>query len=114
MLKEIQIQKQYFDWVKIMRNKDWRYRLIYPIPNFGKRNPKNAAAEGITAGLWDVSIDIANLGYNGMKLEFKSEKGKLTKEQKSMKDLYLKAGILCFVCKSFEYAQNLTTKYLGK
>ncbi len=116
-LTEHQIQSQYFDWVEIMRQQDWRYELIYAIPNGGKRHisvAKKLKKEGVRAGIWDTSIDFPAHGFHGLKIEFKDAKGKLSKEQKEMGMRYRKAGYLTFLCRSFEFAKEITLKYLDE
>lgn len=74
-LSEHQIQSDYFIWVRIMRNADWRYNLVFAIPNGaalpttiktdkrGKTYKDSAARrklteEGMTPGVHDVFVSI--------------------------------------------------------
>lgn len=107
-------QVAFFDWVRLMREKDWRFHLITATPNAGQRSigaARYMKAEGLTAGWPDISIMIPTKDYAGAFIEMKSKKGKLTEEQ--MKTLlYLeKAGYLTEVCRSAEEAIGVVTRY---
>ena len=98
-------QKAYFDWVRIMRNRDKRFCMIYHIPNgsrtkreyyttqSGERksySPEGVRLElmGVLEGVLDIAIDVPCRGYHGMKLEMKKQNysynSDVSKAQKEM------------------------------
>lgn len=114
---EHEIQASYFDWVRMMRLKDWRYELIYAVPNAGKRNAtigNRMVAEGLSKGVLDVNIDMPAGGFNGARIEFKSAKGALTKAQEEYFELYRAAGYYPILCRTFNKAQFFTEHYLSR
>lgn len=97
-----------------MANSDPRYKMIYAVPNGGIRNKGEAIKlkkEGVKAGVWDVSVDVPCKGKHGMRLEFKSEKGKLSPEQKSMGELYERFGYATSIIQSFEQFRSVIQAY---
>lgn len=130
-ITEHQIQASYFDWVRLMRNCDWRYNLVYAVPNGaklpslkgvkGKRwSPvaRTLIAEGLTSGVWDVSVDVPVVDWMtgvvrpGMKLEFKSRTGKLTEQQKEWGEHANKCGWMLAEVRTFEEAKLLTETWM--
>lgn len=128
---EHQIQASYFDWVRLMRNSDWRYNLIYAVPNGaklpslknksgGRWSPvaKKLIAEGLTSGVWDVSCDVPIVDWvtgvvrPGFKMEFKSAKGKLTDNQKEWGEWANICGWMLAVIRSFEEAKLITEGWM--
>lgn len=77
-------------------------------------------AEGLTAGVWDVAVDIPVGRYHGLKIEFKkpdlkSDKNKLaglSKEQIKYGKLYTKMGYAVGVAYSWREGVNLQLQYL--
>lgn len=100
---EHHIQAAAFDLIRMRAISDWRYQLVYAIPNGGKRHigvAKKMKSEGQTSGVWDISIDVPVAEYPGLKIEVKKPGGKLTPDQLRFLRLYQKAGFLCCVCTS--------------
>jgi hypothetical protein len=107
------IQAAYFQWVRL------RYpdlKLIYATPNAAKRSPQLARymlAEGLTAGIPDVNIDIPRGDYAGARIEFKKRDGRVTPEQKEAQRQLAGAGYWVIECRSTEAAIDATKSYLG-
>lgn len=108
---EHKIQCSCFQWVRLqqkLRKKDFRFKAIYAVPNGGHRLPKVAAklkAEGVQAGVWDVSIDVAHHSLpqiHGLRIEIKSPRGKLSSEQVRMQEVYRRNGFATVVCRSLD------------
>lgn len=73
-------QAAFFMWVKFK----YPDLVVYAIPNDAKRSVYVAAlkrAEGLTAGVPDVTLDEARGGYFGLKLEFKKTSLKLKRDR---------------------------------
>jgi hypothetical protein len=114
MITEHQIQAAFFQWVRLKEKSDWRFELIYSVPNFGLRSfqlQKKLKAEGMKAGVWDILIDYPAKGFNFARIETKSIKGKLTASQIKMGELYRKAGGLLYVGKSTDSLINFVENY---
>lgn len=106
------IQSAYFEWVRLVYP---GCKLIYAVPNAAKRGPALASwmkAEGLTAGMPDINIDIGRTGYHGMRIETKSFKGILTDEQKEAHEQLEKADYYVVVCRDTESMIEETKFYL--
>lgn len=115
-MNEHQIQKAAFQYIRLKQAQDWRWRLVYAIPNGGHRNKVSAAkmkAEGATSGVWDISVDYPVAPYSGLKIEVKTERGALTTSQKEMQSLYQQAGYLCKVCRTPEEIWSTIKRYFS-
>jgi len=89
--------------------------LIYAVPNGSWRNKITAARlkeEGVLAGVPDVFIPVARNGYNGLYIEFKAEKNRLTQSQMIIIDKLMQEGYVCAVCYSFETFKDVVNNYL--
>lgn len=73
----------------------------------------NLKRQGVTAGVPDVFLALPNGGYNGLFIEFKHGKNKLTEKQSDMCDRLLKNGYCVVVCYSFEDSKDVLMKYLN-
>lgn len=97
--------------------------VIFAIPNGGCRNIITARilkGEGVLAGVSDlfimnqgiiVAAEESNV-YAGMFIEMKSEKGKLSKSQKSFIKKAKEKGYYVAVCNTFESFQYEINEYL--
>jgi hypothetical protein len=88
--------------------------MIYAIPNGGHRFisvARKLKREGVKAGVWDVMVDVPARGFHGMRLEFKSEKGKLTSEQKYMGELYKRFGYVTSIIRNFNQFRSVVEAY---
>lgn len=113
---EHQEQSALFAWAKAM---EWRMpelKLLYAIPNGGKRSKATAAllkAEGVKPGVPDICLPVARSGWHGMYIELKRRKGgRLSEEQRMWMSALETAGYRCCVCNGWEKAQEIITRYL--
>lgn len=102
--------------VKWFRAQYGRYsRLLFAIPNGGKRRPVEAAimqAEGVTPGVSDLMLAMPCKEYHGLFIEMKYGSNKQTDEQKAF-ELAVKAqGYRYEICNSFEGFNELIDGYL--
>ena len=73
-----------FVWASQLFNQYPLLRLMYAIPNGGKRDKITAAnlkAEGVKAGMLDVCLPVPVGAYHGLYIELKVGKNKPTEEQ---------------------------------
>ena len=114
---ERNMQVAYFDWVKMMRNQDWRYRLIVANPNEGRKDAIRWAnirkQEGMCKGFPDVSIHIAARGFNAAHLELKIHPNKPSEEQIQVLEDLKKAGCFVRVVYELEHLIDLTKWYFN-
>ena len=93
-----------------------QYELLYAIPN-GTNKSLTARmkfqAEGLKAGIPDVSFDYPASGYHGLRIEFKRrKKSKTSDEQKRKIELLNKHGYKAVVCYGCDEAIEVLTEYL--
>lgn len=107
-------QKAFFQWAAHQRFHG--IELLHAIPNGGARHPAVAAklkAEGVRAGVLDVSWPVARGGYIGLAIEFKHGDGNPSKEQRQRIDAMQKEGWCVAICWSWEAAARLLSGYAG-
>lgn len=73
---------------------------LIAIPNGGLRTPRTAGrlkAEGVKAGVWDLLLPIARLGFLGLWIETKSDVGDVSPEQRKFRTRVERAGYATLV-----------------
>lgn len=92
--------------------------FLYAVPNGGKRNIKTAAdlkAEGVKAGVPDISLPYPTSRHHGLYIEMKREKGgRVSDKQKEWLEYLNSVGYLAVVCKGFEEAKDCILQYLAE
>ena len=113
--KEENEQVTLFRWASYAQMQNEELKLMYHIPNEGKRSVAMGArlkAEGLKAGVPDVCLPTAHGGYIGLYIEMKVKPNKPTELQKQwLRDLR-KAGHMTAVCYTWEEAKNLIEEYI--
>ena len=98
------------------------FRLQYPnaiiaaIPNGGKRSAITASIlknEGVLAGMPDLIIPCARKGYNGLFIEMKYGKNRLSPSQIQIMIKLRQEGYRSEVCYTFDEFVELCNEYLG-
>lgn len=115
-LSEHRIQSAFFQWVRVAEKIHPSLKLMFAVPNAGKRGYKTAAmliAEGLRKGVLDVLFPVARCGFNGLAIEFKKPGGTLTPEQEEFAGLLSGEGWLVVVMTDAQGAVNLVKNYLG-
>lgn len=90
------------------------YRAMKAVPNGGLRSKTTAGkmkAEGQKAGSPDIDIDYPRGAYHGMKLEVKTEKGKLQLNQADAIDYFNKLGYFTVCGKGFDECYQMIKEY---
>ena len=97
-------------------------RLAYPntlftatmggvkLNSWSQRNALKAT--GYLKGVADLLIFESKASYKGLFLEVKTDKGKMTKEQKEFQTNAIARGYLCICCKGFDETKNIIDDYL--
>lgn len=106
-----------FTWAK--RNEEFipELRLMYHVPNEGKRNEttgKILKAAGLKAGVPDICLPVARNGFNGLYIEMKYGKNRPTKEQYEFMELLQRERHKTAVAYSFEEAREIIREYLQR
>lgn len=106
------------DFVKAFRYLYPEFKnILFAIPNGGQRNVIVAAKlkqEGVLSGVPDVFFAKSNGIKNGLFIEFKAGKNKLTENQETIiKDLR-KFGFKVIICYSCNEALNEVENYLNE
>lgn len=79
-MTEYQHQKAVFDWAKQpeVRQKYPELKLLFHIPNGGRRDPveaKHLREQGVKKGVPDLFLPVARNGFHGLFIEMKTERG---------------------------------------
>jgi hypothetical protein len=84
-MNESQHQSTLFKWTKQpeVRADFPELRLLFHIPNGGRRDPVEARhlkEQGVKKGVPDLCLPVARGGFNALYIELKTEKGRTTDE----------------------------------
>lgn len=88
---------------------------VFSIPNGADVSAVNRTrlkGEGLLPGVPDLFFPIANKGFHGLFMEVKSNKGKLSKEQKTVMKKLTENGYKCVVVFSLDNAIKEIESYL--
>lgn len=110
-------QQFLFRWCAFSEGKYPELKLLYHIPNEGKRSKSTGGrmkAEGLRAGVPDLCLPVARGKYHGLYIEMKREKGsKHTDIQKQWQADLCEQGYCAVVCYGWEDAKNMIEEYLN-
>lgn len=108
-------QQSLFRWAAYAAGKHPELRLLYHIPNEGKRSAIQGArmrAEGLRAGVPDICLPVPRSGHNALYIEMKAGRGKPTPDQLAWLEALDKAGCKTAVCWGWEAARKAVVAYL--
>ena len=109
-------QAALFEWAAWNQSKDAALNMLYAVPNGGKRDKVTAARmkrEGLKAGVPDVVLPVARMGYHGFYLELKVGKNKTSAEQAAWLAALAAEGYLVDVSYGWQEAAHKIARYLG-
>ena len=112
--EEARIQSEFFRLVPLFFPK-LPDRLLFAVPNGGSRHKIEAAnmkKQGVKRGVADVILQIPKKGFASLCLEFKTSKGRQSKEQEEYQRQVEMAGSKYVVVRSVEQGINELKKYL--
>lgn len=92
------------------------YRLLFAIPNGGKRDAftgKTLKDEGALAGVADLFFAVSNRETHGLFIEMKTPKGRQQDTQKEFEEAVKKQGYGYVVCRSVEEFKKTIIKHLS-
>lgn len=108
-------QTMLFNWAAWQSGKYPELKLMYSIPNAGKRSLGAAAymrAEGLKSGVPDVCLPVPRGGYGALYIEMKTIKGKVSPNQAAWVEDLKTAGNKVEVCRTYESAVEVLNSYL--
>jgi len=100
-IEEFRLQCQCVEWFRLQ----YPNEIIFAIPNGGARGlieAVNFKRMGVLAGIPDLFIARGNSTYNGMVIEMKASKGKLSISQEELQGALTLKGYAYAVCKDLE------------
>lgn len=109
------IQSQVFRWAELQSGVHPELRLLFAIPNSGKRSYALAAymrAEGLRAGFPDMGLPVARCGFSALYIEQKAKDGKVSDNQRAWHEKLRKENNLVEVCYGFEATIDILTRYV--
>ena len=132
---EHESQATVIEWCKLMERHHPALRMIFAIPNGGKRTLAQAAwlkKEGLRPGVPDLFVPWPKPGFmlvtdrisghteravnfgtiGGLFIEMKTSKNPVSPEQSQLMDMLRRAGYRCEVCRSADEAIRLISEYL--
>jgi VRR-NUC domain len=92
--------------------------LLYAVPNGARvswSQAKKLKAEGLKAGVPDLHLPVARMGYHGLWIEMKRIKGgRLSESQRWWRDALCREGHLVACCAGAEQAITKLATYLSR
>ena len=111
-------QQNLFRWAAVSAAARWpkEMRMLYHVPNEGKRSQANGArlkSEGLRAGVPDINLDVARGEYHGLRIEMKRRRGeRVSPEQAAWLEALREQGYAAIVARGWEEAADAIEKYL--
>ena len=115
MTSESQEQINLFTWANLQSCKIPELKLLFHIPNGGKRNivtARRLKAEGVKAGVPDLFLPVSRGGFHGLFIEMKAGKNKPTEKQDVWITDLRQQGYKVVVCYGCEEAIGEIKRYL--
>lgn len=110
-------QQTFFQWAAVAAGKHPELRLLYHVPNEGKRSARQGAkmrAEGLRAGVPDICLPVPRGGYSALYIELKAGRNKPTPDQLAWLEALDKAGNKTAVCWGWQAARKAVVEYLAQ
>jgi len=112
---EAEIQKNLFEWAYISAGKYPELKLMFHIPNGGRRDIVEAyhlKQQGTKSGVPDICLPVPRSGYHGLYIELKAESGKLRDIQKTWLNELSRQGYKAITAYGFNEARAAIENYL--
>lgn len=108
-------QQALFQWAEIASKKTPEMKLLFAIPNGGKRpisTAKRMKAEGQKSGVPDICLPVPCGEFHGLYIEMKVNKNKPSANQIWWIEQLQKQGYRVDVCYSWGEAVKVITRYM--
>ncbi len=110
-------QEMLFTWAMWQQEGRPELKLLYHVPNGGKRDAKTGRAlkrQGVKAGVPDLCLPVARGGYHGLYIELKAGKNTTSPKQKEWINDLGQQGYYAAVCRGWEEAKETIENYLDE
>lgn len=114
IFEESVMQQHFVRWLHLQY--PYIAKTSFAVPNTARRSLQEGSRfkrEGVKAGVSDFIILYPSNGYHGMLIEFKTEKGKVTPEQKEFQNNVIKANYYAIVCRNLDMAMAEVKGYIN-
>lgn len=104
-----------FEWARYHEQKFSELRLLYHVPNGGRRDKREAVAlkrQGVKAGVPDIVLPVGRGGFLGVYVELKVGKNKTTDLQNEWLESLKEQGYFTAVCYGWREAADTIENYL--
>lgn len=117
-MTEAQHQTILIQWTQLpqVREKYPELKLLYHVPNGGKRNPieaKHLKEQGVKSGVPDLCLPVARKEFHGLYIEMKTKTGKPSDNQKWWITELNNQRYKAVICHGWEEAKQCLTDYLS-
>ena len=113
---EARLQQACVQWFNTQYHR--YYRLLYSSLNgvhTTAQQARTAKAEGMIAGVADLTLSVARHGYHGLFIEMKHGKeGRQSEAQKAWQKMVEEQGYRYVICRSFDDFRNEIESYLNE
>lgn len=112
---EEQEQTVVMHWAAMMTGRWPELRLLFHIPNGGKRSKSEAArfrAAGVRSGVPDLFLPCSRGGFHGLWIEMKAIGGRVSREQEQWRKELMEQGYMSVVCYGAAAAIETIEKYM--
>ena len=112
---EEQEQTVVMHWAAMASGRWPELRLLFHIPNGGKRSKSEAVrfrAAGVRSGVPDLFLPCSRGGYHGLWIEMKAVGGRVSREQEQWRKDLLEQGYMYAVCYGADAAIATIEKYM--
>ena len=102
-------------WAAMASGRWPELRLLFHIPNGGKRSKSEAVrfrAAGVRSGVPDLFLPCSRGGFHGLWIEMKAMGGRVSREQERWQTELLGQGYMCAVCYGADAAIATIEKYM--
>lgn len=113
--REAEEQEALFVWAEYQSAAHPELRLLYHIPNEGKRSVAYGAAlrrQGMKKGVPDLCLPVARGKYHGLYIEMKAGRNKPTVDQQWWLEALERQGFCAVWCSGWERAKEEISEYL--
>ena len=109
-------QQCLFRWARFSEGAHPELKMLFHIPNEGKRTQQNGARlkrEGLKAGVPDLCLPVARGNYHGLYIELKRIGEKANENQEQWIRALRAQRYAAYVCQGWDSARRIIEEYLN-